>query len=112
MPDICRITGHPNERLPHHASFAFRGLSGNDLLMHLDLAGIAASSGSACSSGDPKPSPILQAVGLGPEWTLGGLRLTLGRQNTAADVDAVVATLPDIVRQLTAVEARFAAAHA
>ena len=112
LPDICRITGHPTDRLPHHASFALRGLSGNDLLMHLDLAGIAASSGSACSSGDPKPSPILQAIGLGPQWTLGGLRLTLGRQNTAADVDAVVAALPDIVRKLTAVEARFAAVHA
>ena len=109
LPDLVRITGHPTERLPHHASFALRGLSGNDLLMHLDLAGIAAGSGSACSSGDPKPSAILQAIGLGPEWTLGGLRLTLGRQNTAADVDAVLAVLPDIVQRLAAVEARFAA---
>ncbi|MBP6786897.1 MAG: aminotransferase class V-fold PLP-dependent enzyme, partial [Candidatus Promineofilum sp.] len=112
LPGRCVVTGHPTERLPHHTSFALRGLSGNDLLMHLDLAGIAASSGSACASGDPKPSAILEALGLGAEWTKGGLRLTLGRQNTAADVDAVLAALPDIINRLAAVEERFALAHA
>ncbi len=112
LPGRCVVTGHPTERLPHHASFALRALSGNDLLMHLDLAGIAASSGSACASGDPQPSAILQALGLGPEWTLGGLRLTLGRQNTAADVDAVLSALPRIVAGLSAVEDRFSLAHA
>ncbi len=110
LPDGCIVTGHPTARLPHHASFAFRNLSGNDLLMHLDMAGIAASSGSACSSGDPKPSPVLQAIGLAPEWTKGGLRLTLGRLNTAADVDAVIRELPPIVGSLTAVETEFATA--
>ncbi len=110
LPDGCIVTGHPTARLPHHASFAFRNLSGNDLLMHLDMAGIAASSGSACSSGDPKPSPVLKAIGLAPEWTKGGLRLTLGRQNTAADVDAVIRELPPIVGSLTAVETEFATA--
>ena len=112
LPGRCVVTGHPTERLPHHTSFALRGLSGNDLLMHLDLAGIAASSGSACASGDPKPSAILEALGLGAEWTKGGLRLTLGCQNTATDVDAVLAALPDIVNRLAAVEERFALAHA
>ena len=112
LPGRWVVTGHPTDRLPHHASFALRGLSGNDLLMHLDLAGIAASSGSACASGDPKPSAILEALGLGAEWTKGGLRLTLGRQNTATDVDAVLAALPDIVNRLAAVEERFALAHA
>ena len=110
LPNECIVTGHPTARLPHHASFAFRNLSGNDLLMHLDMAGIAASSGSACSSGDPKPSPVLQALGLAPEWTKGGLRLTLGRQNTTADVDAVISELPAIVASLIAVETGFAAA--
>ena len=100
----CVLTGHPTERLPHHASFAFRGLSGNDLLIHLDQAGIAASSGSACSSGDPKPSPILEAIGLDAEWTTGGLRLTLGTQNTAAEIDEVVLRLPQIVARLRALE--------
>lgn len=104
LPGVCRVTGHPTERLPHHASFAFRGLSGNDLLMHLDVAGIAASSGSACSSGDPKPSAVLEALGLGPEWTKGGLRLTLGYQNTAEDIDYTIYTLINIVNTLAALE--------
>lgn len=104
LPELCIVTGHPTERLMHHASFAFRGLSGNDLLIHLDVAGIAASSGSACSSGDPKPSPILQALGLGPEWTTGGLRLTLGIQNTQADIDYTVRALTAIARDLAALE--------
>ncbi len=110
LPGRCSITGHPTERLPHNASFAFRDVSGNDLLMHLDMAGIAASSGSACSSGDPKPSAVLQALGLGPEWTTGGLRLTIGTRNTAAEIDTVVEKLPQIVESLSAVEAHFAAA--
>lgn len=110
LPDLCIVTGHPHERLPHHASFALRGLTGNDLLMHLDMAGIAASSGSACASGDPKPSSVLLACGYGPEWSKGGLRLTLGRQNTDADVDAILAVLPNIVYRLAALETAFAAA--
>lgn len=109
LPDLCRVTGHPTSRLPHHASFAFRGVSGNDLLMHLDMAGIAASSGSACSSGDPKPSAILEALGLGPEWTKGGLRLTLGHRNTIEDVQYTISTLVEIVSTLHALETGFAA---
>lgn len=94
--DIC-LTGHPRERLPHHASFALRGLSGNDLLIHLDMAGFSASSGSACKTGNPKPSAILEAIGLGAEWTLGGLRFTVGAQNTLADVEALIKVLPRVV---------------
>ncbi len=112
FPDICMVTGHPTERLPHHASFAFKGLSGNDLLIHLDVAGIAASSGSACSSGDPKPSAVLEALGLGPEWTKGGLRLTLGIHNTADEIDYTVKTLIDITRDLVALESGFTPSHA
>lgn len=112
LADICIVTGHPTERLPHHASFAFKGLSGNDLLIHLDVAGIAAGSGSACSSGDPKPSAVLEALGLGPEWTKGGLRLTLGIHNTADEVDYTVKTLIDITRNLIALESGFTLAHA
>lgn len=110
--DLCIMTGHPAERLPQNASFAFRNVSGNDLLMHLDMAGIAASSGSACSSGDPRPSSVLQALGLGPEWTKGGLRLTIGIQNTPADIDYVLKVLPEIVHNLTAIEIGFAAVRA
>jgi cysteine desulfurase len=104
MPDKCRLTGHPVERLPHNASFAFRHVSGNDILMHLDVAGISASSGSACLTGDPKPSTVLQALGLGPEWTRGGLRLTVGRQNTEEDVAELLEILPQIVARLESFE--------
>jgi cysteine desulfurase len=100
LPGDCILTGHPQERLPHNASFALRHISGNDLLMHLDMAGIAASSGSACKSGNPKPSAVLEALGLGPEWTKGGLRLTVGRQNTEADVDYALEIIVTAVRKL------------
>lgn len=100
FPDDCRLTGHRTERLPHNASFAFRKMSGNDLLMHLDMAGIAASSGSACKTGNPKPSAILEAIGLGPEWTKGGLRLTVGKQNSMEDIEYVLEVMPGIVTKL------------
>ncbi|HSM57811.1 MAG TPA: cysteine desulfurase family protein [Candidatus Sulfomarinibacteraceae bacterium] len=108
IPEGCVLTGHPEQRLPHNASFALRDLSGNDLLMHLDMAGIAASSGSACSTGNPKPSPILQAIGLDDAWTKGGLRLTVGRQNTDEDVDYVVQKLPEIVQTLRQLNVEYA----
>lgn len=100
FPDDCRLTGHPTDRLPHNASFAFRGLSGNDLLMHLDLAGIAASSGSACKTGNPKPAATLQAIGLDAAWTKGGLRLTVGAQTTPEDIETTLEKLPAIVTRL------------
>jgi len=100
LPGDCVLTGHPTQRLPHNASFAFRGISGNDILMHLDLAGIAASSGSACKTGDPKPSKILEAIGLGSEWTKGGLRLTVGRQNDLVDIEYTLQTIPNIIKKL------------
>jgi cysteine desulfurase len=95
-----RLTGHPTERLPHHASFALRGLSGNDLLIHLDMAGISASSGSACKTGNPRPSAVLQAIGLGEEWATGGLRFTVGMQNTMEDVERAVEGVTAVVAQL------------
>ncbi len=96
------LTGHPSERLPNHASFALEGVDGNSLLMHLDLAGIAASSGSACKTGDPRPSSVLLACGLAPEWAAGSLRLTVGRATTADDVERVLVTLPGVVARLRA----------
>jgi cysteine desulfurase len=97
-----RLTGHPTERLPHHASFAFRHVNGNDLLINLDMAGVAGSSGSACSTGNPKPSAILQAMGFGDEWALGGLRLTVGEQNSMADAERATAAVAKAVKQLRA----------
>lgn len=101
IPD-SRLTGHPTERLPNNASFVFRGVDGNELLMRLDVEGIAASSGSACHTGDPSPSEVLLALGLAPEWALGSLRLTVGRQTTDEDVDRVLAVLPGIVAAMRA----------
>jgi cysteine desulfurase len=102
-----QLTGHPTQRLPHHASFAVAGATGNDLLIHLDIAGISASSGSACATGNPEPSSTLQAVGLDDHWTKGGLRLTVGRQNTIADIDHVIDELPKIVTKVQALIAQF-----
>jgi cysteine desulfurase len=108
VPDDCIVTGHPTNRLPHNASFAFRHCSGNDLLIHLDMAGIAASSGSACKTGNPKPSAILQALGLGEEWTKGGLRLTVGQQNTLEEVEYVIETIASVVHKLQKLNLLFA----
>ncbi|MGH2523614.1 MAG: cysteine desulfurase family protein, partial [Anaerolineales bacterium] len=99
VPD-SQLTGHRTQRLPNHASFIFRGVDGNELLMHLDLAGIAASSGSACKTGNPEPSGVLLALGLSPEWALGSLRLTVGRHTTGAHVARVLEVLPGMVGKL------------
>ncbi len=101
----CQLTGHRAERLPNHASFVFRGVNGNELLMHLDLAGIAASSGSACKTGDPRPSEVLLALGLTDDWALGSLRVTVGRQTTDAHVDRLLEVLPGMVENLRRLEA-------
>ena len=97
-----RLTGHPIHRLANHASFAFRGVEGESLVLSLDLAGIAASSGAACAAGDPVPSFVLTAMGLLPEWGLGSLRLTLGRANDENDVARVLEVLPGILERLRA----------
>jgi len=97
-----RLTGHPTERLAHHASFAFRGVEGESVVLNLDLEGIAASSGAACAEGEPEPSFVVTAMGLPPEWSIGSLRLTLGRTNDEADVARVLEVLPGIVEQLRA----------
>jgi cysteine desulfurase len=97
-----RLTGHPMHRLPHHASFAFRNVEGQSVVLDLDLEGIAASSGAACAEGEPEPSFVLAAMGLPPDWSIGSLRLTLGRGNDASDVDRVLEVLPGIVARLRA----------
>ena len=96
------LTGHASRRLPNHASFVIRGVDGNELLMHLDLAGIGASSGSACKTGDPEPSEVLLALGLSREVALGSLRLTVGRPTTEAHVRRLLDVLPGIVEKMRA----------
>jgi cysteine desulfurase len=100
------LTGHPVRRLANHASFVFEGGSADATLMHLDLAGVQAASGSACTSGMPEPSHVLTAMGIPHALALSALRLTVGRQTTAADITTVLELLPNIiekVRQLNSV---------
>jgi len=98
----AEITGHPAKRLPHHASFLFQGVEGESLLLQLDMEGIAASSGSACTSGSLEPSHVILALGYPRERALGSLRLSVGKDNTQADVDLVLQRLPDMVARLRA----------
>ena len=95
--DDVKLTGDPKNRLPNHASFVFKGVDGNELLMLLDAAGYACSSGSACKTGNPEPSEVLTAVGLSPEWGLGSLRITLGKNTTHEQVASFLKVLPEIV---------------
>jgi len=99
IPDVA-LTGHPAQRLPGHVSLVVGGVEAQSVLIALDLAGVAASSGSACASGAPTPSHVLTAMGFDPTAALGALRLTLGRENAEDDVDFVVAKLPEIVSRL------------
>ena len=94
-----RLTGHPSERLPNHASFVFEGVDGNTLLQMLDSAGFACSSGSACKTGNPQPSEVLTAIGLSRSWALGSLRVTLGQSTTAEEVEAFLKVLPETVQR-------------
>lgn len=98
----ARLTGHPMQRLPNHASFVFDGADGNALLVLLDAAGFACSSGSACKVGNPQPSEVLIAVGLSRSWALGSLRVTLGRATTPDDVDRFCRALPALVEKARA----------
>jgi cysteine desulfurase len=101
MGDV-RLTGHPTQRMPNSASFAFAGVEGESLLLQLDLIGVAASSGSACTSGSVDPSHVLTAMGLSPQEARGHLRLTLGRSTTESDVEYVLEHLASIVQRLRA----------
>jgi len=98
----AQLTGHRTQRLPAHASFVFEGVESNMLLVHLDLKDIAASSGSACKTGNPEPSGVLLAMGYAPELALGSLRLTVGMQTTEADIDDAIDALAESVEKVRA----------
>ena len=98
IPD-SQLTGHPEQRLPNHASFVFKDVDGNLLLQMLDSAGFACSSGSACKTGNPEPSEVITALGHSSDWALGSLRVTLGKDSTAEHVDSFIKTLPDLVEK-------------
>jgi cysteine desulfurase len=98
--DRSRLNGHPSKRLPNNVSFCFEGIEGESLLLSLDMKGIAASSGSACTSGSLDPSHVLLAIGLPHEIAHGSLRLSLSRYTTAEDIDYILRELPPVVAYL------------
>jgi cysteine desulfurase len=101
VPDV-RLTGHPTERLPNSASFAFKSVDGESILLALDLEGVCVSTGSACTTGETEPSFVLGAMGLPREWALGSVRMTLGHATTEADIEYVLSVLPTVVQRLRA----------
>lgn len=94
------LSGHPMERLPSHASFVFDGVDGNKLLMHLDMKGVAGSSGSACKTGNPEPSGVLLALGYDREKALSSLRLTVGLHTTQEDIEYAVKAVSESITTL------------
>ncbi|ACM60808.1 cysteine desulfurase [Caldicellulosiruptor bescii] len=98
--DYVRLNGDRHQRLPNNANFSFEFIEGESLLLMLDMKGIAASSGSACTSGSLDPSHVLLAIGLEHEVAHGSLRITLGEDNTEEDIDYLLEVLPEIVSRL------------
>lgn len=99
IPNV-KLNGDNIKRLPGNANIAFEGVEGEELLLKLDLYGICASSGSACTSGSSAPSHVLTAIGLPPKLANGSLRVTFGKENTKEDVDFLIDTLVKIVGDL------------
>jgi len=100
--DHMRLNGHPTKRLPNNVNISVDFVEGESMLLNLDLEGICASTGSACSSASLEPSHVLRALGIPPEQAHSSLRFTLGRDNTEADVKRVLEVLPRIVGKLRA----------
>lgn len=94
------LTGHPTRRLPNHISFTFDYIEGESMLLSLDMKGIAASSGSACTSGSLEPSHVLLSMGIPPETAHGSLRLTLGIDNKPDEINYFMEIMPAIVERL------------
>jgi cysteine desulfurase len=106
--DEVELTGHPVERLPALLSVIVRGVLGDDLVIALDLEGVACSTGSACTTGSSEPSHVLSAMGYPPSEARSSLRLSLGRTTTDADIDLVAEMLPRIIGRLREGQARLA----
>lgn len=101
--DGITLHGAGAERLPHTSCMGFASVEAESILLHLDLKGIAASSGSACTTGEPEPSHVLSAMGVSPEIAQGTVRLSLGRENTEAEIDYTCDVLKGAVNQLRAI---------
>jgi cysteine desulfurase len=108
VPDV-RLNGHPTERLPGTANLGFRGIEAESLILALDLKGIGASAGSACTSGSLEPSYVLTAMGIPTEWALGALRCSLGRSTSTEDVEYVLEALVAAVERIRAMSPAAAA---
>lgn len=96
----AELTGAPDARLPGHASLVVPGAVGDEMVFALDLAGVAVSTGSACTAGSPEPSHVLAAIGYAPDVARGALRITLGRGNTDAELERAAVVIPQVVRQV------------
>ena len=105
--DDARLNGHPTQRLPNNVNVSVKYIEGESMLLNLDMEGIGASTGSACSSGTLEPSHVLLALGLSHEEAHGSLRFSLGRESTDEDVDRVLEVLPPIVSKLRAMSPLF-----
>lgn len=99
IPEVY-LNGHPTQRLPNNVNFSVKYIEGESILLNLDLLGIAASTGSACTSSSLEPSHVLLAIGLSQDIAHGSLRLTLGRWTTKDDIDYLLEHLPKIVEKL------------
>jgi len=106
-----RLNGHPTERLPGNVNVSVGFVEGESLILSLDLKGIAASSGSACTSGSLDPSHVLLAMGLDHQTAHGSLRLTLGAGNTEEEIDYVLSVMPEIVGRLRSMSPVYAGQH-
>ncbi len=96
----AELTGHPAHRLPAHASFVFDEVDGNSLIIHLDMKGVAASSASACKTGNPEPSGVLLAMGFDTQKAKSSLRISVGQHTTEDDIAYAVDTLVDSIEKL------------
>jgi len=101
IPNI-RINGHPTDVLPNTLNVSFPGAEGEAILLSMDMAGIEASTGSACASGSLEPSHVLMAIGVEPELAHGSIRFSLGWETTKEDIDYIIGTLPPIIERLRA----------
>lgn len=96
----CKLNGHPSKRLPGNVNISFKFIEGESILLMLDMMGIAASSGSACTSGSLDPSHVLMGIGLSHEIAHGSLRMTLGHFTREEDIDTVLEKLPPVIQKL------------
>ena len=105
--DKVEIQSVKAERLPHTSSIGFSSVEAESILLHLDLKGIAASSGSACTTGEPEPSHVLLAMGVSPELAQGSIRLSLGKENTEEDIDYTIDVMGDTIKKLRKISSQW-----